>query len=355
MALLHKVVQLIRGIQRNIYLYCLLMCSVVRGLLVVGFLILIVPTRLYAQGEYNLALSGASPGGLWSLLGAGVNAAVAINHPGSVITYQTSGGGIANIKLVSEGIAELGIVHDVELKVAAEGGLPFGQPVNNLRAIAYLYDWVPMQLVITSSFAEEYEIETLGDLITNQAPVRFGVNTRGNMVQELNRMLLDAYGVTYEQVRGWGGQIVFAASNDMANLMANRRLDMTGNGLFTPNSTILRTGNAVDVTMLSIDTDVVNAVSEASGARPFTVPIGTYDWLDSDVSTIALGAVLVVNKNMSSEVTYDLAKALVEHIARLRSVHGSMNALTPEFMASQDVIPYHAGALNYFREVGLVN
>ena len=87
--------------------------------------VLAVPGSGYAQERYNLALMGASPGGLWSLLGAGINSAIVSEHPGSVVTYQTSGGGLANVMLVSEGRADLGIVHDVELKAAVEGSAPF--------------------------------------------------------------------------------------------------------------------------------------------------------------------------------------------------------------------------------------
>ena len=308
-----------------------------------------------AQTSYNLSLTGASPGGLWSLLGAGINAAVATRHPGSVVTYQTSGGGLANVALVSGGRAELGIAHDVELKVAVEGSAPFRQPVTNLRAIAYLYDWAPMQFVITRSFADRYGIETMRDLVTTEAPIRIGVNTRGNMVQELNRQILAAYGVTYDDVESWGGQIVFAASNEMANLMANRRIDMSGNGLFAPNNTILQSSNAVDVTMLPLDEDVIERVSTLTGARPYTISAGVYEWLDRDVSTLALGAELIVYESMPDEHAYDLARALVENLDRLRGVHGAMGALTPEFMVSQSVIPYHPGALRYFREVGLID
>jgi TRAP-type uncharacterized transport system substrate-binding protein len=34
-------------------------------------------------------------------------------------------------------------------------------------------------------------------------------------------------------------------------------------------------------------------------------------------------------------------------------VHPAMRALTPEVMASIDVVPFHAGALRYLKEVGL--
>ena len=57
-----------------------------------------------AQAQtYNLTLTGASPGGLWSRIGGGVDAAIAAAYPGSTITYQTSSGGLANIPMVAGG------------------------------------------------------------------------------------------------------------------------------------------------------------------------------------------------------------------------------------------------------------
>lgn len=56
---------------------------------------------------YNMSITGASPGGLWSLLGVGLDKAVKEQFPGSTITYQTSGGGLANINLLDLGKAEL--------------------------------------------------------------------------------------------------------------------------------------------------------------------------------------------------------------------------------------------------------
>lgn len=318
-------------------------------------LVLVPQAAALGQAPYRLTLTGASPGGLWSLLGAGINAAVAARHPGSVVTYQTSGGGLANVVLVSGGRAELGIVHDVELRAALRGAEPFRAPVGNLTAVAYLYDWAPMQLLLTQAFAERYGIETLGDLIASRAPVRFSVNTRGNIVQEINRQILAAYGVTYEDIESWGGQIVFAASNEMANLMANRRIDMSGNGLFAPHNTILQSSNAVDVTLLSLDASVIETLAANAGVRPFTVPAAAYEWLDSDVPTVALGAALVAADTMAEAQAYDLARALVEHIERLQGVHAAMRALTPAFMASHAVIPYHPGALRYYREAGLAD
>lgn len=309
---------------------------------------------LGAQTRYNLTLTGASPGGLWSLLGAGVHAAVAAQYPGSAVTYQTSGGGLANVVLVSSGRADLGMIHNVELRVALEGRPPFRQSYTNLREIAYLYDWAPVQWVVSKRFAQRYGIETADDLIAARAPVRVGVNTRGNMVQELNRAIFEAYGVTYEDIESWGGQVVYAASGEMAELMANRRIDMSGNSLFAPDSSIVQTAQSLDVTMLSLNEDVVAAVVAKMGAIPYTIAAGTYDWLDHDVTTITPGAGLVASESMPEQTAYDITKALVTNIDRIRRVHTAMGMLTPEQMATQDTIPYHPGALRYYREAGLL-
>ncbi|MCZ7565907.1 MAG: hypothetical protein M5U08_20685 [Burkholderiales bacterium] len=74
-----------------------------------------------AAPPYNLTLSGASPGGLWSTVGAAFNASVAAAYPGSTITYQTSGGGLANAQLLADKKVPIGIINDFELLVAVRG------------------------------------------------------------------------------------------------------------------------------------------------------------------------------------------------------------------------------------------
>ena len=76
------------------------------GRLATGIVLAMCTVPASAQAQLNLTLTGASPGGLWSLLGAGIHAAVAAEYPGSAVTYQTSGGGLANVMLVSDGRAE---------------------------------------------------------------------------------------------------------------------------------------------------------------------------------------------------------------------------------------------------------
>lgn len=56
---------------------------------------------------------------------------------------------------------------------------------------------------------------------------------------------------------------------------------------------------------------------------------------------------------MDDETAYNLTKAIFENYEQVAGVHPAMKALTPEVMASVDVVPYHPGALKYLKEAGL--
>ena len=147
-----------------------------------------------AQASYNITLCGASPGGLWSMLGAGVDAAVKQSHPGSIVTYQTSGGGFANVALLQQGKCDLALIHDAEAVLARDGKAPFKAPVDSIRTIAVMYTWAPMQVIMNKDFAEKYGIKTLSDITAKKAPARVLLNKRGNVASQVGASMLEAVG-----------------------------------------------------------------------------------------------------------------------------------------------------------------
>jgi len=321
---------------------------------IIAIAICVTPGVSFAQSAHRMTLSGASPEGLWSLLGAGINNALRADHGNSIVTYQTSGGGLANVGIVNAGSADIGIVHNIELKAAVVGAEPFKQPVTSLRTIAVLYDWAPMQLVVTRAFMEKYGINSLKDLAQKKPPLRIAVNQRGNMVQEMNKQILSAYGISYKDIESWGGQVIYAAGGSMADLFNDRRIDMAGNGVFAPDRNFNQAAQNMALDILPLESHVIEKVAKATGSDPYTIKKGEYEWLTHDVPTVALSAVLVANQKMSEQDAYDLTKALVKNIARVQEVHKSMASLNPKLMASLKIVPYHPGAVRYYREAGLM-
>lgn len=302
---------------------------------------------------YNYTLAGASPGGLWTSLGVGIDAAVKAGYPGSTITYQTSGGGIANVVLLEQKKAQMGIVHDAELKIAVDGGAPFKHPVKELRMLANMYDWAPMFVIVTKSFADQHGLKTFEDIATKKPPMRLALNKRGNIANDVGIQMLKAIGVSLDDVKKWGGEVILAASGEQTDLMKDRRADVIINSLFVRHGSLLELDDALPIVHLPLSQKVIDRVTKEAGIKSFVIPAKSYKLQPDPIPTVTLSAGVVVNAAMDDKTAYNLTKTLVEHVGKIKEVHKSMQALTPQLMASQTAVPFHPGAARYYKEAGL--
>lgn len=303
--------------------------------------------------SYELTIAGASPGGLWSLLGAGLDASLRSALPGSKITYQTSGGGIANVGQLERKDTDIAIIHESEILLAQSGKPPFREPIDSIRVLSYLYTWAPMQALMRTSFAEKYGIVSFEDIAKVKPPIVIVINKRGNIASNIAVEMLETIGVTEADLESWGGRVIYAASGEQVTLITDRRADLMINSLFVRHSSIMQAASSVDLTLLSMSDSTVEVVNAATGTIPFVIPEGTYPWSPAEVHTPSLGATLAVRADMSEEKAYNLTKAFFENYEKIAGVHPAMKALTPKVMASVEIVPYHSGALKYLNEVGL--
>ena len=301
---------------------------------------------------YNLTLCGASPGGLWSLLGAGIDAAVKKSFPGSTVTYQTSGGGLANVGLLDQGNCDLAIIHDAEAKAAISGIAPFTEPVTSMKTLAQLYTWAPFQAIVNADYAEENGLTTLEDIAAKELPVQVVLNRRGNIVSGIAESILVAAGASPENIKSWGGDVTYAASAEQGDLMRDRRVDLLVNSLFVNHSSIRELSSAIDVTLLPITQETADKVIEEWDIQNFTIPNDAYDWTDGDIATVTVAAQLFVREDADPQMVTDIATALTENVAELQGVHGSMAALDVELMSAASTVDYHPAAKEVFAAAG---
>ena len=302
----------------------------------------------------NLNLSGGNPGGLWSLLGAGMDRAVKANDPDAVITYQATGGGFANIALLAANRTNLGMVHDAEVKLALTGQEPFKAPVTNMVAIGYMYNWAPMHFFLKKSIAEEYGIDSLDDLATSGAPLTIGINRSGNITSNVAVFMLAAAGLDQATLEANGGSFVRAGANEQGDLIQDGRIDMATNGIFIGHSSFRAIDENVEVVLLTIPPEVIAATNEEFGTSSYTIPAGSYSQQTADVATMALGAMVVATDAMPDAWAEALARAFVDNIDEIRGVHKAMGQLSRELMVSQTVLPFHPGAAKVYKEAGLI-
>lgn len=310
---------------------------------------------LASAESINMNLSGGNPGGLWSLLGAGMDRAVKVDDPDAVITYQATGGGFANLALLAANRTDMGLVHDAEVKLGLDGQEPFKAPITNLQAIGYMYNWAPMHFFLEQSIAEKYNIDSLDDIATSGAPLTIGINRSGNITSDVAVFMLAQAGLDEQTLKANGGSFVRAGANEQGDLMQDGRIDMATNGIFIRHSSFRAIDENADVVLLSVPQAVIDATNEAFGTAAFTIPGGSYSKQPDDVQTMALGAMVVATDTMSDEMAEKLASGFLKNIDEIRSVHNAMKALNPEILVSQTVLPFHPGAAKVYREAGLID
>jgi TRAP transporter TAXI family solute receptor len=310
-----------------------------------------------AQAQtYQLTLAGASPGGLWSTIGAGIDKALAKAYPGSTVTYQTGSGGLANAKLVADGKVPMGITADMELAAAYRGTGPFkGHPLKDLRTLfrtysaqsRFQYDYV----LVNGDVAKKYGIKTIADLKKHAGDIRIAFNRPGNMDGDIGIAIMEDSGIPIKSFK----QVVRAASKEMTSLMLDRRIDAIVLGIAYNHPVIRQMENGIPLTMLDVGKKVSDKVADDFGGQACTIKANEHKFISEDKTSVCVGTVVVVNKSMSDDEAYKIVKGLLANLEDFKSAHRLLKKeTTPKTVAEPAVAPRHPGAIKAFKEAGLL-
>jgi TRAP transporter TAXI family solute receptor len=310
-----------------------------------------------AQAQpFQLTLAGASPGGLWSTIGAGIDKALSKAYPGSTVTYQTGSGGLANAKLVSEGKVPMGIAADMELTAAYRGTGPFkGHPLKNIRELfrtysaqsRFQYDYV----LVNGDVAKKYGIKTMADLKKHAGDIRIAFNRPGNMDGDIGIAIVEDSGIPIKSFK----QVVRAASKEMTSLMLDRRIDAIVLGIAYNHPVIRQMENGIPLTMLSVDKKVATKVADDFGGQVCTIKANEHKFISADKISVCVGTVVLVNASMPDEEAYKIVKGFLANLDAYKSAHRLLKKeTTPKTVAEPSVVPWHPGAAKALKEAGLL-
>lgn len=303
---------------------------------------------------YRLTLSGASPKGVWSIIGLALDKAIAATYPGSFVTYQTSGGGIANIALIDRKKTSLALAATGELNMARDAVRPFKKSIDSPRVIARAHAWLYFHPWVTQKVAEKYGLNDFSDVAKNKAPIRISINRRGLLVSVIAEAMFESMGVTLKEFEGWGGKIVYAASRDTASLMSDRKLDGHFQNWPLKHRVLRQIGAAVPMKLLSVnDRSISDRAAKKLGIETDTIPAGTYKSQTGPVYGPSMDGNIISHKDMDDKTAYAIAKAIHTNIKAFTSAHRFLGGVTPKFLVSAPA-KYHPGAVKYYQEAGLM-
>lgn len=308
----------------------------------------------------NLTLTGASPGGLWSRIGGGIDAAIAKAHPGSTVTYQTSSGGLANVPLVATGKVPMGIATDGDLAAAKAGLPPFRSKIDNVRVLFRAYTssarFQLTHLLLNPDFAKKHGVKSFADIVAKKVPVRVAINRRGNMDSDVSRALMEEMGASLKDIESWGGQVVYAASKEIVSLMADRRIDLANFGIAYNHPRVREIAKAVNPVLLPVPEAAATKVAGKFGGELCKVKDGEYKWSATGTNSVCVGALIIASADMDDKTAYAITKALVEQIEEFKEKSHRLikKTASPQSLSTGSVFPFHPGSAKYLKEAGLM-
>ncbi|HEU4352417.1 MAG TPA: TAXI family TRAP transporter solute-binding subunit [Burkholderiales bacterium] len=307
----------------------------------------------------NATVTGATPSGYPRTMVEGLNAVVRDAYPGSAVSFKPNspGGGVLAI---AEGQADFtATATGTEIKLANEGKFPFNASLKGKFLFAVqLYDNQFVHFLMTKEWADANGIKSWDDIAAKKPRMRLAINRPDNPQVSIGGpyALMEAHGFTIQDIEKWGGSYVLGNSQIGLDAITDGKADVFMNARNLGDSLVKDVAGKRP--LLWIDGDPAKV---AKGAAVFDnkmdmVPKGTYSFMEKDYPTVRMSVFLLAGKHVSDETVYKYVKAIAENEARVQAIGGSLKtSFTVAKMATNPAkLPYHPGALRYYKEKGLV-
>lgn len=289
----------------------------------------------------ELRIMTGPQGGSWYPLGGAIAELIKRNVPGASAIVQP-GAGIINVQGVETGKAEIGFGNSVSTADGVAGRDPFKAPTKNVRQLATLYLQY-FQIAVS----DDAGIKTVADLKGKA----IGVQPRGNTGEQMAAQVLQVYGLSYKDL----AKVNFGSYNDSVALMKDGHIQAFAFVSTVPAAPLLDLGTQRKIRLLDIPDDKYQALLKLNGgyARR-TIPKGTYKFQETDNRTFGTYTHLFVRADMSDDLVYGITKAMATNIPALAAVVRDVKDLNLAEMAKDVGVPYHPGALKYYKETGAI-
>jgi TRAP transporter TAXI family solute receptor len=297
----------------------------------------------FAQAQQlTLTISTGGTGGVWYPMGGAMANVLSKSLPNVAATAEVTGGSVDNLKLIQTGKTDIGFSMVDTAWEAATGAGKFKDKVP-MRTLAVVHP-----LVMHVVTAEGRGIEKMSDLRGK----RVSTGPPGSGTEVMALRILDAYGISVKDIR----QERLSVS-EAANALKDRKIDafLHAAGVPLPAVTDIAATPGIKVKLID-HSDSVDAMAKKYGpiyARG-KIPAKTYSGQERESLTANVWGVLYVNENMSEKVAYDIVKTLFDKQRDLVLAHRESENMTLENQTiGASPVPWHPGALRFFREKGI--
>jgi uncharacterized protein len=310
---------------------------------------LVLATSALAQWKPEvkfLKIGVATAGGDWFRAGAKFSTMVPEVLPG-VSMSTVMGGGVVNVSKVGKGEAQIAFAATPYPEQGYEGKGEWKEPFKNLRLIA---SNLGHPVVVALFVLKDSPIKTFNDIRGK----RIVPGDRGWSTTVLAEALMTAAGMPPDKFKAEGGTISYTSITDRSKALQDRNVD----AIFIPAAVtypdLMVVQQAIGLRAIPIPIDAVDkTLAVVPGVTKSTVPKGLYGVVGEGYASPGFLQQFIADAGLSDELVYRVTKLWWERIKEIKEVAPVFGAAEVRIAMEGATIPFHPGALRYYKEVAV--
>ena len=261
-------------------------------------------------------------------------------------TVESTGGSVYNINAVISGDLEFGIAQSDRQYQALKGldEWKTSGAQSDLRSVFSLH---PESVTLIAS--EKSGINSISDLKDK----RVNLGNPGSGQLQNAQDVLEMFGLSADDLKP-----EYLKASEAPGLLQDDRIDAFFYTVGHPNGAIKEaTAGKNKVRIISIIGPQLEPLLKKFPYYALsTIPQSLYpaSLNTEDIQTFGVKATLVTSAKVSDDVVYAITKEVFENFDEFKNLHPAYSTLTKQNMLEGLSAPIHAGAMKYYREVGLM-
>ena len=298
----------------------------------------------------TLAFATLDSGSAWYVYGATMAELLRkALPPGSNVDVKPRAGGVGNPRLVAKNETPLGFGFTVTNRWAYEGKEAYTEKLDNIRALVGGLDTYYLVAVASKKLG----IGSVREIRDKKLPVKVYTQPVGALGEFAGRQLLRAAGMSYNDIKAWGGSTAHVGYNIIVDAFRDGRADILFAVVTPKHPSVSEIVASVDVTFLGLDAETTKALLPL-GYVQATMPANTFKGQPEPVATVGFPTVLITNKELPEPIAYTVTKTVLDNKDALVRGHAGLAEFDPKTAWQPDKvgIPLHPGAERAYREKG---
>ncbi len=316
-----------------------------RRLLVIALASVALAMPLPALSAQTVTIGTAGVMGVYYPLGGAICRMVNVTRKTHKLrcSVAPSAGSVANIRGVIARDIDVGIAQSDMQYAARAGEGPFkGSAQPKLRALFSVY---PELLTVVTR--EDANVRTLADLRGK----RVSLGPPGSGTRATMELVMETVGLKRSELKS-ALELKFV---EMSPALCENKIDAYVFVAGHPNAVFHEAADSCKTRIIPVQGEPIDALLQQ---KPYyakaEVPGRVYKGTDAAQPTFGTMATVVVSEDMPEDVAYAITKAVFDNFDDFRKLHPALEGLTKPLALQGETVPFHPGAVRYFKESGLM-